>query len=164
MHKWFVTILVVAALCGGASFYYRSTQSKIEQLIQQNTALQGDVVRLIEAGQQNVKVIDQLQDAYEDIKADYAFIDNEFQLIRSQNRELDARFKRHDLSKLAAAKPELIEKIVNSASEDANRCFELLSGSPRTKKEMEAKNEKEFNSECPWLFDASSDSERLRQD
>jgi hypothetical protein len=50
------------------------------------------------------------------------------------------------------AKPGLVQNTVNNATAKAGRCFELLSGAPLTAKESEAKNAKEFNSECPWLF------------
>ena len=45
-----------------------------------------------------------------------------------------------------------VEKIINEASKNALRCFELQSGSPLTESEKNAKTEKEFNSECPWMY------------
>jgi hypothetical protein len=63
------------------------------------------------------------------------------------------RLGKHELDVLAAAKPGLVEKILNSAAEKAMRCFELESGSVLTDKEKEAKNARAFNSECPWIYD-----------
>jgi len=47
----------------------------------------------------------------------------------------------------------LVQRIINNASDNAMRCFEILSGSPLTDNERNAQNGQEFNSECPFLFD-----------
>ncbi len=65
---------------------------------------------------------------------------------------MKSKLERHELGVLAANKPKLVEQIINKASQDAIRCFELLSGSPLTEKEKGAKNEKEFNNQCPFLY------------
>ena len=70
----------------------------------------------------------------------------------SNQKEL-TRLTEHDLHRLALAKPKLIEEIINKSSVNALRCFEILSGSPLTEREESAKNGKEFNSECPWIYD-----------
>lgn len=67
--------------------------------------------------------------------------------------ELEDRLSKHDIGMLAQKKPELMQRIVNNASNKALRCFELLSGAELNESERNAKNGNEFNSECPWLFD-----------
>jgi hypothetical protein len=46
-----------------------------------------------------------------------------------------------------------VQRLINGGSKNAGRCFELLSGSPLTEKEKNAKTDKSFNNECPWLYD-----------
>lgn len=82
------------------------------------------------------------------------------ELNRQQTQEIDNlrnRFSRsssgesRDFSKLAAARPGLVENIINSASANASRCLEIASGAPLTEEEINATEESEINSECPSL-------------
>jgi hypothetical protein len=79
-------------------------------------------------------------------------VNTAFSASREENRQLIDKLSKHELGVLAASKPALVEGIVNKASDKALRCFEILSCSPLTDKEMDAKNAKSFNSECPWLW------------
>jgi hypothetical protein len=70
-----------------------------------------------------------------------------------ENNELKDKLERHDLELLSFRKPELVERTVNKASDNVNRCFEIMTGSPLTVSEKNAANGREFNSECPWLYE-----------
>lgn len=104
------------------------------------------------ANEQNIQTIDNLQTSYQKVQEDFSRVQSEFQIIRLQNNELKERLGRHELDALASAKPGLVEKTVNNASANAMRCFELMSGAPLNEKERAATTERQFNSECPWLF------------
>lgn len=140
-------------MSGAAYYYYSSTQSRIAQLIENNAILEENNKQLIVANEQNLKTIDDLQSSYERVQEQFTQVQAEFQTIRMQNRELRERLGRHELDALAAAKPELVENVINNAGENALRCFELLSGSPLTDRERNAATAIQANSECPWLFD-----------
>lgn len=144
--------MFVAMLGGGAYFYYSSTQNHIAALVENNATLQSNVAVVELANDQNLDTIDSLQQAYVRVQQDYTELETRFQIIRSQNSELRERLGRHDLAALAAAKPRLVERTINTASSNALRCFELISGSQLTDKERSATSEKSFNSECPWLW------------
>jgi septal ring factor EnvC (AmiA/AmiB activator) len=126
-------------------FYYKNNQATILQL-QENAAKlasavkqQDDTIKSLRENSQIAnKVITELNDTLSE--------------SRVRNRELQNRLAKHDIGMLAIERPEMIERIINNASNNALRCFELLSGAPLTEKEKNAKNEKEFNSECPHLF------------
>jgi hypothetical protein len=45
---------------------------------------------------------------------------------------------------MAKEDPGLLQEIINKSNREANRCFEILSGS--------AIKPNETNDECPWLF------------
>ena len=48
-------------------------------------------------------------------------------------------------------KPNLVENIINNATDDVNRCFEILSGSPLTLEEIDATKQSEINASCPAI-------------
>jgi regulator of replication initiation timing len=139
-------------MSGAAYFYYSTTQSRIAALIANNATLTANVQTITAANTQNVQTIEDLQASYQRVQEDFSRVQSEFQIIRSQNNELRERLGRHELDALAAAKPVLVERTINNASANAIRCFELLSGSPPNERERAATTERQFNSECPWLF------------
>lgn len=149
---WMIVGVLLAIVCSAALFYYNSSQHKIEALLQQNAAYAVAVDQLKAANEQNVKTIDQMQENFDKVRENYNKVQDEFQVIRMQNKELRERVAEKQLGILAVEKTKLVEKTINNASDNTLRCFELLSGSPLTDKEKNAKNEREFNAECPWLY------------
>ena len=139
-------------MSGAAYFYYSTTQSRIAELIANNATLTANVQTITDANNQNIQTIDDLQASYQRVQEDFSRVQSEFQVVRLQNNELRERLGRHELDALAAAKPGLVERTVNNASTNAMRCFELMSGAPLNEKERAATTERQFNSECPWLF------------
>lgn len=140
---------------GGAVYYYYSTtQSTIQKLIENNTVLEENNKTLSSANEQNLSTINDLEVSYQKVQKDYNQLQSSFQEIRSQNSELKERLGKHELDALAAAKPKLVERIINNASQEAARCFEILSGAPFNEEEINAKTPRQFNSECPFLYDS----------
>lgn len=152
MQSWIIIGVLVALMSSAAGFYYHSTQKRIAQLIENNATLEANVSTLKDANEQNINTIDDLQTSYQKVQEDYSRVQSEFQIIRLQNNELKERLGRHELGALASAKPKLVENTINNASINAMRCFELMSGAPLNEKERAATTERQFNSECPWLF------------
>ena len=139
-------------MAGGMYWYYTDTQERMAILIA-NEASAKIAAQTAEATNQAL---------LEDIKAandTVAKLNTDFANIRQQNTVLADKLRKHDLGVLGSAKPGLVEKIVDSATVKAGRCFELLSGSPLTTEEKEATNAKQFNSECPWLWPSSTPSD-----
>lgn len=156
MKSWIIIGVLITLMSGAAYFYYSTTQNRIAALIANNATLTANVQTITNANEQNVQTIEDLQTAYIKVQEDFSRVQSEFQIIRMQNTELRERLGRHELNALAAAKPKLVERTINNASDNAARCFELLSGAPLTENERNAKSEKQFNSECPWLWPNSS--------
>jgi hypothetical protein len=73
--------------------------------------------------------------------------------LKTDFADLDKRFnkKNRDVGLLAIEKPKTIERITNTASDKANRCIEIASGSPLTEKEINATKKSEINTECPSI-------------
>lgn len=139
-------------MSGAVYYYYSTTQSRISELIANNATLTTNVQTLTDANNQNIQTIDDLETSYQKVQEDFSRVQSEFQVVRLQNNELRERLGRHELDALAAAKPGLVERTVNNASANVTRCFELMSGAPLNEKERAATTERQFNSECPWLF------------
>lgn len=140
--------IILLVVLSGFYWYYKDSQAKI-MMLQANNAKLELAVKI------NEETIKTLQENYQQAAEQIAQVNTELNDSRSQNKELQLKLSKHELGALAAAKPGLVQNIVNNATNNAGRCLEILSGAPLTTKEREAKNAKEFNSECPWLFDGS---------
>jgi hypothetical protein len=127
-------------------WYYTDTQERMAILNENNAKLEIAV-------QINEGAVKQLQVDHKKANEELGKVNNEFVDIRRQNQVLSEKLSEHDIGTLAERKPGLVEKIINTATAKANKCFELVSGAKLTNKEKEAKDGKTFNSECPWLFD-----------
>jgi regulator of replication initiation timing len=132
MKSWIFIGLLLAMMSGAVYYYYSTTQATIQQLIQNNTILEENNKTLVTANQTNLDTIDDLQTSYDQIFDNYTRLETEFQIIRSQNNKLRERLGKHELDALAAAKPGLVESVINNASKKVSRCFELLSGRTST--------------------------------
>lgn len=132
---------------GGVGYwYYNDTQARMA-ILQDNNAKLNIAVETNEA-------------ALESLQADYATAQNEisslndaYTAIRRQNQVLADKLQEIDLTAAAISNAESIQRAVNRGTENAGRCFELLSGAELNDKERNAKNDIAFNKECPWLYD-----------
>ena len=139
-------LFVVILVMGGIGYwYYNDTQNTIATLTENNAKL-GVAVATNEA------TINSLQADYAAMAAENQRINEEYAEIRRQNSRLSSKLADMDLGLLAAEKPDSIERAVNTGTVNAGRCFEILSGSPLTEKEINATSGNDFNKECPWLW------------
>jgi hypothetical protein len=156
MKSWIFIGILIALLSGAVYYYYNTTQTRIEALTQANATLVVNNGQLLRANTENINTIDKMEQNFEEVTSNFYAVQNDFQVIRMENNELRERLGRHELDALAAAKPVLVQRTVNNASANVLRCFELLSGVPLNDKEKNAKNEKEFNVECPWFWSGNN--------
>jgi chromosome segregation ATPase len=145
--------IILVALSGAGALYYKSTQAKIETLTAYNATLTANVNQLEEVNKTNIDTIARIQSNFESQRKQFNKAQESFAEIRSQNNELKEKLGKHDLGVLAAAKPALVEKIINTATAKVLRCFELESGAQLKEKERTAKDAKAFNDACPWIYD-----------
>lgn len=140
-----VFVVILATVTGLFYWYYTDTQARIAILQENNSILQTS----LETSEATVTALrtDVLR-----INSELVSVNKDFAEIRRQNDVLADKLEDHDLGLLAERKSGLMEKLVNNGTANAGRCLELLSGAPLNEKERNAKDGKEFNSECPWLF------------
>jgi len=106
--------------------------------------VQQEVIKQIQADQQKIRDIN-----------------NELNTtIRLQNKDVEnlkdrfnttASGEKRDFGKVAAAKPQSLERAVNRGTINALRCVEIASGAPLTEVEKNATKSSEINKECPGL-------------
>ena len=141
-----ILLIVIMTMGGLGYWYYTDTQKTIAVLTENNAKLNVAVAT-------NEATITAMAADFKKANEEIQRVNVEFAATRQQNNILADKLAKHDLELLASKRPDSIERLINKGSVAAGRCFELLSGSPLTEKEKNAKNEKAFNNECPWLFD-----------
>lgn len=133
---------------GGIGYwYYNDTQATISILTENNAKLETAV-------QLNEDTIKQMAADFAAANEQLQIVNEQFAAIQSQNRVLADKLSRHDLGVLGSNKPGLVERVINNATDNVGRCFELLTGAELTEEEKNATNGNAFNSECPWLYDS----------
>jgi septal ring factor EnvC (AmiA/AmiB activator) len=140
-------LLVVILVMGGVGYwYYNDTQARMA-ILQDNNA------KLNIAVQTNEAALESLQADYASAQNEISSLNEAYASIRRQNQRLADKLQEIDLTAAAISNAESIERAVNRGTENAGRCFELLSGAELTDKERNAENGIAFNKECPWLYD-----------
>ena len=137
-------LLSVGAVVAGL-LYVQNLQKDLENAIATNTGLE-----IANAAAQSA--IEELESDYSRIQQQLSRVNTEFAEARAQNTQLRNRLSEHDLGMLAENRPESVERIINRATDNAGRCFEILSGSQLTEEEQNATSGNQFNRECPWLW------------
>ena len=129
MLKVYMLIVVLGLVGGvvyGGWYYYKDTQARIATLTENSAKLEV-------AAQTQKQTIDTLQaDANK-----YAKLNNELQTklekANDYKNTLLGKLRKHNLTKLSAQKPTLIEKRINNASKKLLESFESLTAVPSNK-------------------------------
>jgi hypothetical protein len=107
--------------------------------------------------QEQQRLIEQMQRDVAQIQSINVRLAEESERQRQEMRELvdrfnvNARGESRDFGAIAAARPGVVERLINRGSASAMRCLELASGAPHTEAELNAKTSSEINRECPTL-------------
>ena len=145
IRAYIIAAVIITGMCGGFYWYYSTSQAKIAQLIENSAKLEVAI-------QQNEQTIAVMRQDNAALQRTTEQLNVALGETRQQNQLLVAKLNEHNLGYLSSSKPQLIENLINSGTRKATRCFELMSGSSLTVAEKDAKNAKDFNSECPWLY------------
>ena len=87
----------------------------------------------------------------EDIQTANAALRTETSRLNSERENLAKKLGKHELDILAQNKPGLVTRVINRASDNVMRCFEVLTGSPLTHDELQADKPSLYNRECPTI-------------
>ena len=141
-------ILVFTLVMGGGGYGAYSWITKLQkdnQILQVNQSkLEGAVSEQQAAIEQHVADAASIQAANADLREQQAALEKD-------RKNLAKKLGRHELDILAENKPGLVVKIINRASKNELRCFEIQTGSPLTHDELAARKKSQSNGECPEL-------------
>ena len=144
-----IMMILMFAMGGIGYWYYTDTQSRMVILV-------ANEAKATLAVQESEKAKKVMEENFQRVTQELKQVNDKFATIRASNNVLSEKLQRHDLGVLANKKPGLVQKIINKATSNVNRCFELESGAKLTEKELNAKTGKAFNNECPWLWSGAS--------
>ncbi len=137
---------VLVAGIAGAGFY-------VMKLQKDNAILKANQIKLEQSVESQKKVIAKQKEDFGQIleanKKMNALVNN----LQKDLADLDKRFTKggRDFGKVALEKTKVIEKIINSGSDNVLRCVEIAMGAPLTDKEKTATKKSEINRECPTI-------------
>ena len=100
---------LLASVAGGAWFYVTSTDAKIEELTANNALLES-------IAEQNKETVRQLRQDITNEQAAIVVLNEALQRSEDSREELIRIYRKHDLTRLATAKPGLIEKRINDGT------------------------------------------------
>ena len=148
--RMIITGLMIAGLAGGVAYVYK--------LKADNAILKENAIKLEQSINSQKEVIAQQKEDFENIleankklTALNLTLDKELKALDDKFNKTNASGKKRDIGDLAITKPGLIEKIINRASKNAQRCVEIAMGAPLTEKEINATKKSEINTECPSI-------------
>ena len=150
--KWILVGLIAFAIAGviyAGYTYVTDLQDNVTRLTTDNATLVANKAVLEQAIEDQSETIASLQRDIELQSSVLTNVSNEFQASRDRVNALQDRLSEHELGFLAANRPGLVERIINNATNEVGRCFEIASGSPLTQDEINATLPSEINSECP---------------
>ena len=138
----------------GFVWYTNRLESKLDQAQQDLIASQHNEVTLkgaLETQSETLKTKEQEHVAVIKLSSDIRSIAKaQANEVKGLNDKLNVKAsgQSRDLGELARAKPQIVQGIINRATDDVNRCFEILTGSPV--------KEGEVNNECKDLVKRST--------
>ena len=143
--RLFLIGIVSASLIGAGAY--------VLKLRSDNAILKANQVKLEGAISEQQTLIENQKKDFEAILGANKEMNELIGKLKTDFADLDKRFnkKNRDVGLLAIQKTKAIERITNSASDKANRCIEIASGSPLTEKEINATKKSEINTECPSI-------------
>jgi cell division septum initiation protein DivIVA len=145
-----LAVLAIVVIVAGGAWYVtglradlvvaRANAEKLQQGIEQQQALMS----------QMRADIAQIQSINAELNQEAARARDEVKNL-TDRFSVNARGEARDFGATAAAKPQVVERLVNRGTVNAMRCLEIASGAPLTEAERNAKTSSEINRECPSI-------------
>jgi predicted transcriptional regulator len=139
-----LVLAIIVMIGAGGGYLY------VNKLQKDNATLKTNQIKLESAVEDNNKVIEQQIEDINKIRNTLEIVEEEKKKLEKDKNDLNNRLGKHDIGNLAENKPGLVEKIINKASKNAQRCVEIASGSPLTEEELNGTP----NRECPSFWPA----------
>ena len=144
-------LLAVGGSIYGVYNYVTDLQAENSRLTSDNATYKVNEANLEAAIETQNTTIASLQADIETQSRIFRQTNDQFNQARAQVDALRERLGRHELAALARAKPQLVENVINNATDAVGRCLEIASGAPLTEAERNATLPSQINRECPDL-------------
>ena len=144
-------ILLVLAGAGGGFMYVKNLKADLAVSEANNMKLEESVAEqkaVIEQVQADFKKQQEISKKLQEVNSTLA---KELKDTEDKFNKVNASGKKRDVGNLAIKKSKIIEKVINKGTANANRCFEIATGSPLTEKEKNATKKSQINPECPSI-------------
>ena len=149
-----IVIILVILLAGGGfgAWTYMEKLQADNQVLQINQeVLKENELKLNDAIAEQQAVIVEKQRQAEQVQVANNALRAETDRLSKEKGNLAKKLGRHELDILAQNKPGLVARVINRASDNALRCFEVLTGAPLTPDEEAADKPSRYNRECPTI-------------
>ena len=144
-------ILLVLAGAGGGFMYVKNLKADLAVSEANNMKLEESVAEqkaVIEQVQADFKKQQEISKKLQEVNSTLA---KELKDTEEKFNKVNASGKKRDVGNLAIKKSKIIEKVINKGTANANRCFEIATGSPLTEKEKNATKKSQIIPECPSI-------------
>ena len=146
-----VIILAILSGIGGAYVYVKTLKADLatseanNMKLEQSISDQRAVIEQVQADfKKQQEISKKLQETNLTLAKEPADTEEKF-------NKVNASGKKRDVGALALKKAKIMEKVINKGTINANRCFEIATGSPLTEKEKNATKKSQINPECPSI-------------
>ena len=146
-----VIILAILSGIGGAYVYVKTLKADLatseanNMKLEQSISDQRAVIEQVQADfKKQQEISKKLQETNLTLAKELADTEEKF-------NKVNASGKKRDVGALALKKAKIMEKVINKGTTNANRCFEIATGSPLTEKEKYATKKSQINPECPSI-------------
>jgi TolA-binding protein len=149
-----VATLAIVVIVAGGLWYVTGLRADLAVSEMNNKTLKDGI-------EQQQRLIEQMQRDVAQIQEINSSLAQEADRQRAEVRDLvdrfnvNARGESRDFGAIAAARPGVVERLVNRGTANAMRCLAIASGAPHTAAELAAKTSSEINRECPSLANPS---------
>ena len=148
-------IIILVILLGAGGFggwtYMEKLRADNHVLQINQEVLKENELKLNDAIAEQQAVIVEKQRQAEQVQVANNALRAETSRLSSEKNNLAKKLGRHELDILAQNKPGLVVRVINRASDNAMRCFEVLTGAPLTPDEEAADKPSRYNRECPTI-------------
>ena len=148
-------VIILVILLGGGGFgawtYMQKLQADNQVLQINQEVLKENELKLNDAIAAQDAVIAAKAKQAEEIQSANNALRAETSRLNSEKDNLAKKLGKHELDILAQNKPGLVSRVINRASDNALRCFEVLTGSPLTQDEIQSEKPSLYNRDCPTI-------------
>tara|TARA_B100000700_G_scaffold139646_1_gene155723 strand:- start:8499 stop:8984 length:486 start_codon:yes stop_codon:yes gene_type:complete len=143
--------VLMVAMGGLGYWYYTDTQEKMRIYAENQAKLEGAVQQQKQVIAQTKADLKRSSELTKKVQADLARSRQTVELMDKKFNKVSKLLGARDIGKMSAAKPKVLERIINKGSKDTLRCFEILSGVPLKEKEVNADRKSQANRTCPGV-------------